>query len=103
MTATTITLQVRAEATEVLRMLATLRSSPELTQALNESPDSPADLFEVDARTAPTGELVVSFQPTERLRRLVAAFGARDGHGLGVDGAGVNSDLGADFDHGGAS
>jgi hypothetical protein len=101
-----ITLQVRTEAEEVERLLSLLRSSPrqaELAEALNESPDSPADLFDVDARTAPTGELVMTFQPTERLRRLVAAFGARDRHGLAIDVAGIDGDLGADFEHGGAS
>jgi hypothetical protein len=105
-----ITLQVRTEAKEVERLLGLLlgllRSSPraaELAEALDESPDSPADLFEVDAHTAPTGELVVAFQPTERLRRLVAAFGAGDGHGLGVDCGGVDGDRSADFHRGGAS
>jgi hypothetical protein len=78
-----ITLQVRVEASELERLLDLLRSSPwaaQLAEALHESPDSPADLFEVDAHTAPTGELVVRFQPTERLRRLVAAF-ADPNHG----------------------
>jgi hypothetical protein len=78
-----ITLQVRTEAEEVERLLGLLRASPraaELAEALDESPDSPADLFDVDTHTAPTGELVVSFQPTERLRCLVAAF-ADPNHG----------------------
>jgi hypothetical protein len=72
-----ITLQVRTDSSEVERLLEQLRSSPraaELAEALDESPDGPADLFDVDVHTAPTGELVMRFQPTERLRRLVAAF-----------------------------
>lgn len=106
MSPSVITLQVRTEAKEVERLLGLLRSSPraaELVDALYESPDCPADLFDADVYTAPTGEFVLRFQPTERLRRLAAAFGAGDGHGLGVDCGGVDGDRSAYFFHGGAS
>ena len=87
-----LSVRLRLDATELIGALTALSTEvadrpPEILHRALRVSDSPCEsvVFDVDPSAAAAGVVTIRLQPSDRLRGLVAAAGARDFDGLLVE------------------